>query len=480
MEDGSSTLVGRPTQSSAKWCERVLWGLAVLALVTRFVALEQHPVGFWLDEYLGGLHLGCMSQAGQSGYGVKWPLFVPGAAGGFYTPVFLYFGMLWTKVFGLSIASVRGVSAFFVTLTIAGIFMLARRLGGRRLALWATLLACLSPWSFQFSRVAWDPPIAPAFIVWLCYFWMDRRPLRGGALAGACFAAALYSYPPARIQTPLLFLVLLLLTWRSAERRWLRLGAFAVVSTLVAVPLLRLMLTSDFMGRSNSLAIFSRDYLSQHKGHSSAVMAFLWTLGDNLALYVRPSFLFFTGDPNIRHSTQFMGELGLLDDLALAAGAVVLLARLRRPADGEETGIPPVVVLGVSGILFGVLPAALTWEGQPHALRAIGAWPFFSLLGAAGLVAAERRWRLLVPVGLATACVHCGLFGWLYFHEYPRIAGEAMWVPLRESLYDLDRLTPEARTRFARDNPDALRFYMMRSGRYSCVESEEVRKTWIR
>ena len=220
--------------------------------------------------------------------------------------------------------------------------------------------------------------------------------------------------------------------------------------------------------------------LDQHRGHSNAVMAFLRILADNFAIHLRPSFLFFTGDPNIRHSTQFMGEFGLLDDLALAAGAVLVLRRIRGANENAAQGFPVVVLLAVSGILLGLLPAALTWEGLPHALRAIGAWPFFSLLGAAALVAAEKRWPAVLSLGLATACVHCGLFAWLYFHEYPRIAGEAMYAPLRESLDNLDRLTPEERSQFARENPDALRFYMMRNRRYGCLESEEVRKSWIR
>jgi len=467
------------------WIDRVLWGIALVAIVGRFLALDHSPPGFWLDEFLAGLHLGCMSQAGQSGHGEKWPLFVLGAGGGYYTPVFLYFGMLWTKLFGLSFTSLRAMAALFVSITIAGIYLLAKRLGGPRVALWATLLASLSPWAFQFSRITWDPPLAPAFLIWCCNFWLLRRSWLGGILAGAMFAGALYSYPPTRIQAPLLFLALFFLTWGMTNRRWVRLAGFAVTSVLLVIPLLRFMTTPQFLERSSGLAIFSHGYLDQHRGHLYPILAFVNIFLDNLALHLRPSFLFFTGDPNLRHSTQMLGELGLLDDLALLFGVLLLASAIRnRAARGDESRLSPslgqIFALAGSGILAGLVPAALTWEGLPHALRAIGAWPFFSLLGAGLIALAEKRWRLVRGFALATACAHICLFGWLYFREYPRIAGEAFNSDWRNSLTDISRLSPEARSSFARNNGDLLRFYMMRSGRYDCLQSEKVRADWAR
>jgi hypothetical protein len=322
-------------------------------------------------------------------------------------------------------------------------------------------------------------------VVWFCNFWLLRRPLLGGVLAGAAFAGALYSYPPTRIQAPLVFLALFFLTWHTTQRRWLRLAALAVTSVLLVIPLLRFMVTPQFLERSSGLAIFSHSYLEQHHGHLPLLLAFFQIFFDNFALHLRPSFLFFTGDPNMRHSTQMMGELGLLDDLALVFGAFLLVTALRKqatPADRAQPSPPfgPLFALAFAGILAGLIPAALTWEGLPHALRAIGAWPFFSLLGAGLIRLAERRWRLVRGVALATACLHVCLFGWIYFREYPRIAGDAFNLDVRRSLTDLSSLSPQARTSFARNQADALRFYMMRSGHYGCLESEKVRADWAR
>jgi hypothetical protein len=463
--------------------DRIVAAVAVFLLLCRFVALEHSPPGFWLDEYLGALHLICLAQTGSSGTGDHWPLFTFGWGGGFYTPAYLYFGLVWTKLFGTSIAAFRGIPAFFTGLTILGVYALARRMAGARFAFWAFVLACLSPWSFQFSRVAWDPPLAPAFLVWACYFWFGRRTIVDGLVSGILFAVAVYTYPPTRIQTPLLVGVLFALGLRA---RTLRLGRIVTLLATVGVlliPLARHSLSGHFTGRSMRLAIFSPEYLREHRGIWTPFAFFVRTLLDNLGLHFRPSFLFLTGDPNLRHSTQLFGELGLLDDLALVLGILLLGAALRGRAapvaeELDAAAVRRYFALAVAGIVLGMLPAALTWEGLPHALRGIGAWPFVSLLGGGLLGLAEKEWRAIGPVACVTAVVHAALFLFLYFWVYPGLAREAFNVPIYEALTDIPHLSDEAKAGLARSEPYAVRYYLIRSGQDDCRSSEETLRGW--
>jgi 4-amino-4-deoxy-L-arabinose transferase-like glycosyltransferase len=475
---------GETAWRNASPTDRIVLGVAVLLLVCRFVALEHSPPGFWLDEYLGALHLICLAQTGVSGTGDHWPLFTFGWGGGFYTPAYLYPGIVWTKLFGTSIAAFRAFPAFFTLLTILGIHALARRMVGPRFAFWAFVLACLSPWSFQFSRVAWDPPLAPAFLVWACYFWYGRRPIVDGLASGLLFAIAIYTYPPTRIQTPLLVGVLLVLGLRARTLRLGRVVALLATVGVLLVPLARYTLTSHFTGRSMRLAIFAPEYLREHRGIWTSSAFFVRTLVDNLALHFRPSFLFLTGDPNLRHSTQLFGELGLLDDLALLFGILLVGAALRGRAAHVVQELDAAAVRGyfalcAAGIVFGVLPAALTWEGLPHALRGIGTWPFVSLFGGGLLALAEKQWRATGLVACATSAVHAALFLFLYFRVYPGLAREAFNVPIYEALTDVPHLSDRDKSALAHSEPYAVRYYLMRSGHYDCRSSEQTLRAWM-
>jgi hypothetical protein len=465
--------------------DRIILAVAGVLLVARFVALEQSPPGFWLDEYLGALHLVCLGQTGSSGTGDRWPLFTFGWGGGFYTPAYLYFGLVWVKLFGTSIACFRAIAGFFTVATVVGVYALARRTAGARVAFWAFVLACLSPWSFQFARVAWDPPLAPAFLVWACYFWFGRRPVVDGVVSALLFALAIYSYPPTRIQAPLVAGVLFALALGARTLRPGRAWSFLAAVGLFLVPLVRHSLNRQFTGRSMRLAIFAPEYLREHRGIWTPFAFLVRTLLDNLSLHFRPSFLFLTGDPNLRHSTQLFGELGLLDDLGLGLALLLLWAALRGRASRvvaelEDAALRRYFALAGAGIVLGILPAALTWEGLPHALRGIGTWPFVSLFGGGVLGLGEKQWRTTGPVACVTAILHAAAFLYLYFRVYPPLARDAFNVPIYEALTNIPQLSDTAKAGLARDEPFAVRYYLIRSGEYDCRSSEEALERWRR
>src|SRR5262245_38510897 len=98
----------------------ILFCIVSIVSVARFLYLERSPPGFWIDESAGASNIICIRETGHDGYGVKLPLFATAAknSGGYFTPAFLYSGVLWTSVFGDSIFSFRALAAFVVTLTI--------------------------------------------------------------------------------------------------------------------------------------------------------------------------------------------------------------------------------------------------------------------------------------------------------------------------------------------------------------------------
>lgn len=458
---------------------------ALVMLAIRFAWLERSPPGFYVDEWLGALQIACLGQEGRTASGVRWPLFAPGGDG-VYTPTFLYFGAAWTRLFGYSIASFRSISAFFNALTVVGTYLLARRLAGSRVAFWVFVCACLSPWSFQFARVAWDPPLAPAFVTLACFFWFGDRAIRDGILSGLFAALAVYSYPPTRMQVPLLMLCLILMGLWAKSVTPPRVLAFLVSMGTACVPLISKMLDSGFNQRAARLVIWSSEFLNGRPDTLSAGTFFIRTLGDNLSTFFRPSFLFFEGDPNRRHSPQFIGELSFLDDFAIILGMLLIavaVRRLSRESTGteHETLLPVTagryIALALIGGFLGILPAACTHEGLPHSLRAIGAWPFLALLFGGFLAAADKRWDA-VRVLAAVLCVgYLVFFLRGYFAEYPRNSSDWFDANIKASLTQ-SQLDDRSKSQFARQMPEAVRYYAIASGMATCSSSEDLVKQW--
>ncbi|HLK93304.1 MAG TPA: glycosyltransferase family 39 protein [Polyangia bacterium] len=439
----------------------------------RFMGLDQVPYGLTTDETLSGLHVICLAQTGATADGQRWPLFATGFAGGTYTPTYLYTLYLWTRVFGTSIAAIRGLSDATSIATILGVWSLGRRVGDRRTGRLAAAAAALSPWSIHVSRFGVDAPLAVAFLVWGVYLFL-RSPRVGWALAaGVVMALAAYTYPPVRLQA--VFVTLLLLVLERKRLRLPRMAAFFGALAILCIPLLRKMLDPDFMGRTRTLMIVNPDYIEANRGHLTSWVFVVKQLLDNLYEHLRPSFLFFTGDANLRHSTQIMGELGWLDILALGClgWAIGLLIsrtfRVGRVADQPPSRLWLVAGAAALAAAFGVLPAALCWEGLPHMGRSIGAWPAVALCTGAILSVAWSCSPLVPALAVVLAVAQTVHFVPYYFRVYPKDSFEAWEGPLRRAAEQRDLAT------FARlaqpYSPLGFRYYLIRNFGDSCLSS---------
>ena len=395
--------------------------LILAASVARFIALEQSPPGFYVDEAAGAANIMSMSRTATSADGTRWPLFANALAGGYTTPVYLYFGALWVKVFGTSVASFRAIAAFFSVLTIGGIYLIARSLYGHRAGLLAALVAALSPWCFQFSRIAWDPPLAPCFLVWGLYFFVRSSKIADSIVSAVLMTVSMYSYPPLRAQVPLLVPALLWLRWKYLDPGRIALGTFCVSGILAAYPLLVRTLSGEIQGRYRDLSIFNPQFLNYVGSHSAlSIAGIFWR---NLQAHLSPAFLLVSGDVNLRHSSQFCGEMGWLDVFALGSGlALVIVSWLQsrdHPKVPGKAPLLPVLLVWLWGFVAGLIPAALTWEGLPHALRSIGAWPFLSLFCALVLWCVVARWRNIAVVAFFVGFVFAVSYSIDYFTRFP-------------------------------------------------------------
>jgi hypothetical protein len=435
-----------------------LFVVAAAWLVIRFCWLEVSPPGFFMDEATPAIHAMCLAETGKDADGQPWPLYSRAAGGGHHPLTLTGFDILWIKVFGTSRAAFRAVSAFWIVVTALGLFFVARALAAlippdpgdesRRSAIrvlpWMVLLAALlSPWSFQFSRIGWEAPLAPAYMILSLVGVLQSH--QGGkwstvwsVLAGLCVAASMTSYPPLRAVVPLVWatvaVLLLAVTpgWAAQWKFLKRLVAAGLVAAACLAPTIRLLVEGKINGRMNNVAIWNEAWVKEHAG-SMGRRAFVFkAFLDNLAIHLHPSFLFIDGDADMRISPHISGQLSPVDMLALLlagwmASLLVLRAVRGRPQLQETPNLvlsattrwlTAIALIAALCAFFGLIPAALTWESIPTANRAIGAWPFVAFFTGTILTLAWSRRKWLAPVLAVVAVAHTAYYLPAYFRAY--------------------------------------------------------------
>ncbi len=513
-------------ETGRKLSTGILVGIGATWLVIRFCGLGTAPPGFFVDEATPALHAMCLAETGKNAVGEPWPLYSPAAGNmaGQHTLALLSLDVIWLKGFGTSRVAFRAVSAFLFLVTALGLFFLAREIAsmaphesraesGMRPFPWLVLLAALvSPWSFQFSRIGWDPPVGPTYMV-LSLVGMVRS-YRGGrwavawsAFTGFCAAASMTAYAPLRAVVPLVLtsLAVLLFVLRSEWRaRWgfirsLLVAAF--VAAILLAPTLRMLSTGEINQRMNNIAIWNPSWIKEHAGSMHRPLFLVMTFLDNVVAHLQPSFLFIKGDANIRHSAHIAGHLSPVDMVALLCvlwfGLALLLRLVRGRAPfpaGQAAGLPTyqrwltaTALCAALGWFFGIVPAALTWDGLPQALRAIAAWPFVALFTGAVLALAWSRRRWMPAVLAVVALAHTVYFLPAYFRAFDKT--ETYWF-MREMVDLIEKnrheTSPKPIPQLVSQNlglgygyDEMLRYFLMHDGGMRCDEATAaVRAYW--
>jgi hypothetical protein len=485
-------------------------------LVVRFVGLNTAPHGPWLDETWDAVQAMCLAENGHDADGQFWPLISNSQGGGSLPITWTATMVAWTRVFGTSLAGFRSLSALWISLSCACVFATARGLvrlvpaSQQRAGFthdvfpWLACVAGLvSPWSFQLSRIAMEQPLAPFFLI-LAVLAMVNFAGQGNVfwalLCGISGAASMITYPPLRLAVPCILalggVALFLSKTRGSERsrfaRGLVVSAFALIAAFAPV-IIRLASGQD-RKRMLYVSIFSPDWLNANRGDIGEARFFVLTFLDNLWLHLRPSYLFGTGDPNLRHSSHLIGQLSPVDILAVllacAGVGLVLLFGFRQMSlsstprwsrlEAREQVLAICAVFSIFAGMFATFPTALTWEGLPHALRSVGAWPFVALFSGAVLAIGWARLRWLPAVTAAVALAYTAYFLPGYFRLYRHVDSGVFFRDLAGAVEAGSHKHPPRsiirtlRPFAKRYGPEVLRYYLMHDGKLTCDQSQKV------
>jgi len=366
--------------------------LIVLVMLTgfffRFYRLPEIPPGLYPDEAMNG------NNAQEALLTDEFKSFYPENNG--REGLFINMQAFSLRVFGPFPWALRLVSAIFGLLTVWGIYLLAKILfpiselfveGEEKNFLWDRkdwVIAVLSSfflatnfWHINFSRIGFRAILVPFFAVFAAYFlWrgLRERSLFFTAAAGVFVGLGMQTYIAFRFM-PLVFMIPLVWIFckekntLSVSRRF-AVKAFAVltlVSLIVFLPLgvYFMQNPADFLGRSGQVSVFS----SVHP-----LWDFFWGNLKTLGMF------FVRGDCNWRHNYDCIPELNPLVALFFLVGVIKTVKSFFR----RSVVAPSVAALLLGWLFLLSLPATLTQEGLPHALRSIGMIPPIMILAGLG------------------------------------------------------------------------------------------------
>ncbi len=399
----------------------VIMVITILAsFILHFYKIDSIPYGYHVDELSDAVTVECLATEGVDAHDNHYPIFGQLNYGTPKPATYMYPAVLWGKVFNFTVPSLRSFSVAGHLLGIVGLFFLGRLFFGNTGGLWVVFAATISPWVWVSSRVAFESLLAPTFFIWGLYFFFRRQTYIHWALAGLFFAAAMYSYPPMRLQIPLMLLTLGVYSIRKMK---ISLSLVTVFCSFLIAPLIPLFMNilnaGEALQRFKSISISAPAFLKMI-GKTDSFQDLLQIFLSNYQLHLTPQFLFLTGDPSLVHSTGHFGILSWLDLVALFAAFFFLGILLTKWGRERNPWVKDWMLLLwiVVNIFLGIIPSALTNSELPNSLRIVGSWPFVCLLTGYFMVQLQQRWCYLGVVLVLVGVLFFVSFQKVYFGQY--------------------------------------------------------------
>lgn len=402
--------------------------ILLLGVFLYFYKLGDIPKGFYIDEALPGYNAFSILKTGKDEYGKFMPLFFR-FYGSYNQPLYTYLTVLSVWKFGLSVFSVRFVSAVAGLLSIFpffGILYTSGILKKKWSLLAGTLLFTISPWLILYSRTGYE--ISLSFLLFtsgVFFAWIGLKKQKYFIPSIIFLSLTTYASYAGRFVIPL-FVISFLIVFRkkifsSKNKKYLYLSL--IVGFITQIPNFWLMTTPAFFPKSDLL--YSSIVPSQALKSSRFLPYFisypLSFIREFLSLYLTyfsPRSLFFVGDPDLQRSIPELATFYFWEVIPYAIGLYVLIK------EKNKNFIKLLLIL----FLITPIPAALTKDPfSTH--RAIMALLPFSIIITLGVDAVVSKFNKFVNIVLTLFFISISLlFLWRsYFvlmpHERARYWG---------------------------------------------------------
>lgn len=355
----------------------LLGGVILLAIGMRFWHLNTLPPGLHPDEAANGIDIFRILERHD------WRVIYN--TNGPRETLFFYLQAGFVAAMGNTILALRMAPALFGVLAVVMVYLLTKEWFGRRTALVAAFLMAVNPWVVIISRDGFRASLVPFFIATVLY--LATLAYRRGktiwfVLAGVAFGLGFYTYTAyAALALVLVAVLLIALIWRRTwtQKHFKQLG-FAAIS--LAVVLLPLVVTIVRHPNDSSARAGGTSFLNSELNHGKP----LQTLGSSVAKTILQYNV--AGDQNPRHNIPGQPLVNTFVGIMLLVGILVALYNIKQLRYS-------VLLLTFAALL---LPAAISAESLPHALRSIGTAVPVMILAAVGINYLLLRWYQTFPL----------------------------------------------------------------------------------
>lgn len=389
----------------------------ILAALVRVWKLGSIPPGLTPDEASLGYNAYSILKTGKDEYGKFLPIIFK-SFGDYKPGLYVYLTVPSVAILGLNEFAVRFPSAVAGVVSVFLIYLIVKKMFlDSKLALVASFIAAINPWSVFFSRGAWEVNVALCLTLGGIYFFLRSLEKSKYIIPSLIlFSLTLITYQGAKLSTGIVVLILLVLYWKDIFKLDLKKAAIGLtLAAVVSIPIV----LSFFQGGTGRLDVFSvfsyprpKDYLQAfldeggekvgsldyYLYHPESLNFVRGILG-RLFNHFSARFFLFEGDwGNPQHTSPYQGELLLGDVFLLSAGLVYLIRQKAR----RET-------LFVWLWLFAsTLPSILSRD-QVHAVRALNMTiPLIIILsfGAMEIMKFKKIWKILIAVLYVASLVY--------------------------------------------------------------------------
>ena len=296
-------------------------------------------------------------------------------------------------IFGVSVWSIKIVSAIIGILTVLGIYLFTKESFGYAkiknsgiIALASSFFLAISFWHVNFSRLGFRAIFTPFIMVFSFYFLFKgfrTKKLANFIIAGLIFGLGFHTYISFRLAVLLLMGVLfiwLLIYKKEKETKKYFFFAFCLFFSIfiIALPIgiYFLQHPGDFVGRATGVSVFSQP---------NPIKVFIKSVFVHLAMFN------LKGDGNWRHNIAGSPVLFWPIGILFLIGIFISLKKFLYSLKNKDYSLFLLHSTLLGWLMVMVLPSALTYEGIPHSLRSIGAIPPVLIFSAMGMEFLYRK-----------------------------------------------------------------------------------------
>lgn len=289
-----------------------LFVIFFLAVFLRFYKLSNIPLGLYVDEASIGYNSYSILQTGKDEYGKSFPIYFR-SFGDYKMPLYIYLSTVPIKIFGLSIFSVRFLSALSGSLTIFIVYFLVKNLfpGEKKLSLLVALLFSILPWTIFLSRMALEMQLG--LFLFFSAILLHQKALQGSRikwwfLTASFYVLSAYAYHTEKFIAPLMFVLWSLLNYprgrdKEVKKWWKSFLLALALFVIFLLPQAKLSFSSGANARINNLSYFQDP---QKIPSGNIYLAGLRKWGAMYTSYFSPHNLFYNPDPDPQRSLPQM------------------------------------------------------------------------------------------------------------------------------------------------------------------------------